>query len=165
MSRLGVLSAYAIGLVLLLGCSAAGQRSPPEPVSPQVLDVRLASDKAAPGFQVRQHFSVDGQSREFFLESKSVLSDQDITRARTKPTADGMVVEVLLTAAAAARLRETTANNIGKYMAVLAHGRLASAATIQSTIPRADQLTIGLTIPAALADTVRSRVAARWPEP
>ena len=98
-----------------------------------------------------------------YLDSAIVVSDADLVRARARPTPDRLVVDVELSDAAAARLRETSGNSVGKYMAVLAHGRFAGAATIMGSIPRGNSMTVGLTLPAAAADSVRSRVAARWP--
>ena len=165
MSRLLTLSMRAAVLTAVISCAGIGQPAPPGPVPPPILELRLASDKQAPGFSVRRELASGDQPSVFFLASDNVVSDADIVRARTRPAPDGIEVEVQLSDAAAARLRETTANNIGKYLAVLANGRLTAPATIMGSVPTRNTVTLGLNLPATAADSVRSRVAARWPAP
>lgn len=165
MSRLVTVPLRAAVLTAVISCAGISQPAPSGPVSPPILEVRLASDKPAPGFSVRQDQESSDQPSVLFLASDNVVSDADIVRARTRPAPDGIVVRIQLSDAAAARLREITASNIGKYMAIVGHGRFAGAATIMASIPRGNSVTVGLTLPAAAADSVRSRVAARWPAP
>jgi preprotein translocase subunit SecD len=163
MSRLVALPVCAAVLTVAISCAGIAQANPPGPVSPPILELRLASDKPAPGFSAQRNFESRDQPAVLYLDSTVVVSDADLVRARTRSAPDGLVMELTLSDAAAARLRETTANSIGKYMAVLAHGTFAGAATIMTSIPTRTSVNVGLTLPVAAADTVRSRVAARWP--
>jgi preprotein translocase subunit SecD len=165
MSRLVSVSLRAAVLTAVISVAGIAQPAPPTPASPPILELRLASATPAPGFSVRRDQESGDQPTVLYLASDNVVSDADLVRARARPAPDGIVVEIQLSDVAAARLREIAANNIGKYMAVFGQGRLAGSATIMAPIPRGNRVTVGLTLPAAAADSLRSRIAARWPEP
>lgn len=164
MSRLSGVPVRAVVLTAVISCAGLAQANAPRPASTPVLAVRLASDKPAPGFSERRDVKGGDQPSVLFLSSKSVISDVDMLHARATAARNGLVVEIMLSNSAALHVRETTASNIGKYMAILADGRLAGSATIMSPVPRTNRLTVGLTLPAEAADSVRSLIEARWPE-
>jgi preprotein translocase subunit SecD len=114
---------------------------------------------------VRHEQSTSDQPKVLFLASGNIVSDMDLVRARTRPAPDGIVVEIVLSDAAAARLRQVTANNIGKYLTIFSYGRFAGSATIMGAVPRGNKVTVGLTLPPTTADSVRSAIATRWLAP
>jgi len=161
---LRVVPLQAVALTVLMNCAAPGKTSTLETSAPPILQIRLASDTPTPGFDVRDQFNVDGRPVQVFLTKTNVVSDPDIIRARTRPGPDGIIVQIVLTDEGADRLRAATAANIGKLMAVIAHGRLAAAATIVQSIATGNSVSLGLSLTAEVADSVRSRVAMRWPQ-
>src|SRR5215207_10725013 len=123
MSRLGTAPVRAAVLTAMISCAGLGQPTPAGPVPPPILELRLASDKLAPGFSVRRDQESGDQPSVLFLAADDLVSDADLVRVCAKSATDGLVVRIQLSDAAAARLREASASNIGKYMAVFAHGR------------------------------------------
>jgi hypothetical protein len=162
MSRLIALPMRVAVMTAVVASVAVGQPAL-EPPSPPIIELRLASDKLAPGFDVRRDIGHGEQPNVFFLAPDPVVSDADVVRARARRAPDGLVVELEVSDAAAARLRETTATHVGRYLAVLANGRLAAASSIMQSVPTRNTMNVGLSLPPAAADSVRSRVAARWP--
>jgi preprotein translocase subunit SecD len=155
----------AAALMSVLGREAQSQITSGAPALPPILELRLASATPAPGFTTRHESPGGDQPKVLFLAPRSLVSDTDLVRARTSPAAEGIVVEIAVSDAAAARLREATGNNIGKYVATFARGRFGGAAVIMNAIPRGNTATVALTLTPAAADSVRSLVAARWPTP
>lgn len=123
-------------MTAVISGASVGQPTPPPSASPPMLELRLASATPAPGFTVRQSRASGDQPGVLYLASDNGVSHGDLVRARTRPASDGIVAEIVLSDGAAARLRGITASNVGKYMAVLAHGRFAGSATIMGSIPR-----------------------------
>lgn len=165
MSQFPVLLLRAAVLMLMTTHAAGAQPTSSKAAPPPIIELRLASSSRASGFTLRRELPSGDQPRVLFLAAGTVVADADLVRARTRPAPDGIVVEIVLSDAGATRLREATARNIGKYMAILAHGRFAGSAIIMASIPRGNRVSIGLTLPPAAADSVRSHVAARWPGP
>lgn len=163
MSRFVMLQVHATVLAAAFSSSALSQGSAAPSARPPVLEVRLASSSPVLGYQLMPTASGAFVDSVVYLAPASVISDVDVARARTKPAADGLVVEILLSDVAATRLRETTGNSIGQHLAVLANGELAAKSIIMSAIPRGNRLTLGLLLAPDGADSVRARIAARWP--
>ena len=153
-----------VALAAASGC-AAGSRIESTPPAPPIIDVRLASEQPAPGFAERRELDVADGPRAIYLASVSVITDADVTRARTRPQPSGLVLEITLADSTARRVHEVTANNIGKHMAVLLNGRMNGPPPRIMAGVRANRLSLALTLSPAAADSVRSLVAARWPEP
>jgi hypothetical protein len=154
-----------VTLLAVLGCSSAVAQTNGAPsASPPIIDLRLASANPMSGFSAMQGIGGIDELSVVYLAPAAVVSDEDVMKARTRPATDGLVLEILLSNEAAARLRQTTATNIRLYLAVLANGRLAGTAIIMESIPKGNRVTVGLTLSPAVAEAVRARVAARWPE-
>jgi hypothetical protein len=132
--------------------------------SPPIIDVRVASTKFTSGFTGMPSVGDSTVPRTLYLAPATIVSDEDVLKVRTGPATDGLVLEIVLSSEAAARLRQTTATNIGQYLAVLANGRLAAAAIIMASIPTGSRVSIGLILPPDAAVTMRALVLARWPE-
>jgi preprotein translocase subunit SecD len=149
--------------MVALSSAAVAQGVRGQAALPPLLEFRLADATQGPGLTERHESHRDDQPRVLFVASTAVVSDTDLVGARTSPARDGLVVEITLSEAAAARMRAATANNPGKYLAVFARGRLSGAAVVATTIPLRTSATVGLTLPPAAADSLRRLVADRWP--
>lgn len=165
MTRLVAVCARAALLAVVVSATSIGQTSSPQSSASPILELRLADTMSGPGFSVRRELEGVGRPNVFYLASEGVVGDADIAHARTRQTADGIAVEIRLSESAAARLRETTASNIGKYLAVIVRGRLMEPAPIVGAVPRGNALTVGVQLARAEADSVRSRIASRWAVP
>ena len=104
--------------------------------------------------------SAEGTS--FYLADTALVSDDDIITARTDTSArNGLVLEIRLKPAAAARFQEFTEHNIGGRLAVLLNGQLSG------TLPRildpisTPRLTL-VGLPPGEAQRFAAPVAARW---
>jgi preprotein translocase subunit SecD len=146
-----------------LSCAAVAQPVRAQGASPPLLEFRLAAATPGAGLTDRHEWHSGGQAGVLFVAPTGVVSDTDVVRARTSPAPDGIIVEIVLSESAAARLREATANNVGKRIAIFARGRFAGAPVVATSIPKGTSATVGLTLPPAAADSLRALVAARWP--
>lgn len=141
------------------------QHAPPHTDRPRI-EIRLADIKESPGFRRRpERLAALPRNADVFLDTTNVVSHRDIREARTHVTPDGLGLDVILSEAAATRLRETTGRNVGRYIAVVVNGRLALAALIMGATPAPGtrNLSISLELPPGHAQELRADVAARWP--
>jgi hypothetical protein len=138
--------------------SSGGQGAQPAPI----IELRLAREASAPGF-VRMEFLA--QRGGVYVAKGSILSDDDIKHIHVERTAKGLLLDVHYSPEAGARLREATAESVGRlHIAVLIKSRLAIAAPIMSPAGALGQVTISLDLPPKSAEEIAASIAARWPQ-
>jgi hypothetical protein len=138
---------------IVSGCSTWSGSAP-------LIQLRLVGSERGVEAAERAYFN----DEEVYLHPQAVISDQDITHVGEAIVQGGAVVfDVRLSAEGAERLRSTTAENIGRPMAILFDGEVVSIPVIR------DELGMGrahLAIPVESeeqGEEVIRRVRARWP--
>ncbi len=110
------------------------------PVAAQVrFEVRLAEYTPVPGLQVAR---VSGDSRLVYLHPELVVGNDDVARAWVvEDGVSGFAIEVELHGAGADRMRQATANHVGRPIAILLDGAVAMAPTLRSPISSSARIT------------------------
>ena len=125
-----------------------------------IIDMRLASLEPGAGFPIARRVG----EQVVYMSATSVVADQDITKAEPEVRPSGLIARIFLSEQAAARLREVTQANIGKYLAILVSGELSDTPPIiQGSVPRGDNALVSVPLPRDAAEILRARIAARWP--
>lgn len=96
-------------------------------------EVRLAEDTPAPGLR---EAPVGTEPRLVYLHDRVVVSNDDIVAANVIPgrDADRYGIEIRLSANGSERMRAATRGHIGRPMALLVDGLVATAPTVRSEI-------------------------------
>jgi preprotein translocase subunit SecD len=110
------------------------------PVAAQVrFEVRLAEETPVPGLQVAR---VSGDSRLIYLHPELVVGNDDIAQATVLDEGvAGFVVQVELLGTGAERMRQATANHVGRPVAILLDGSVVMAPTLRSPISSSARIT------------------------
>lgn len=109
------------------------------PVAAQVrFEVRLAELGPVPGLQVAR---VSGDSRLVYLHPELVVGNDDVAHASVVAEGSGFVVAVELLQGGAERMRQATANHIGRPVAILLDGTVAMAPIVRSPIGASARIT------------------------
>lgn len=152
-------AAVSIALASIVSAScAASAGSPPDagrrPLAGAFFEYRLIH--AEPG-EGRIEAELDGAV--LYLDPDPVITAADLTEVRPNITREGLVLSVDMTPTAAARLRQVTARNIGRRMALVFDSQVVSAPTIQSAVGGFAFVKVPVADPDAAAALVRKR----WP--
>jgi SecD-like export protein len=96
-------------------------------------EVRLAEDQPAPGLRTA---AVGNSNRTIYLHPEIVVTNSDIERSSViaGDAPARFWIDVRLNAAGAAKMREATANHLGKPVAILINGDVVTAPTLKSPI-------------------------------
>jgi preprotein translocase subunit SecD len=96
-------------------------------------EVRLAEDQPAPGLRTA---AVGNSNRTIYLHPEIVVTNNDIERSRViaGDAPARFWIDVRLNAAGAAKMRQATANHLGKPVAILINGDVVTAPTLKSPI-------------------------------
>ncbi|MGH9893104.1 MAG: SecDF P1 head subdomain-containing protein, partial [bacterium] len=128
-------------------CSASGKARAPDwnrvPVS---LELRLAESSPAPDLVPA---AVYGQGKTVYLHPEAQLSNNDIARVEAVKTriGKGLILQVWLTRAGAARIKEATGRHIGDSLAVLIDSVVMAVPVIQQAIGSDPKLPIDVGVP------------------
>jgi preprotein translocase subunit SecD len=96
-------------------------------------EVRLAEDQPAPGLRTA---AVGNSNRTIYLHPEIVVTNNDIERSSViaGDAPARFWIDVRLNAAGAAKMRQATANHLGKPVAILINGDVVTAPTLKSPI-------------------------------
>ena len=95
-------------------------------------EVRLAETEAVPGLIVAR---LNDSNRVIYLHPEAIVTNDDIAqRWVTQDGADRFGISVELTAAGAERMRQATANHIGRPVAIMIDGEVVMAPVVRSAI-------------------------------
>jgi hypothetical protein len=131
---------------------------------PVTLELRLAESAPAPGLA---ESAVLGQARPVYLHSEALLSNRDVARVEAIKTriGKGLILQVWLTKAGSARIKQATGRNIGKSLAVLVDSVVVSVPVIKQAIGGDPKLPnqIGVPLEPKEAQQLASAIAKTWP--
>ena len=96
-------------------------------------EVRLAEDQPAPGLRAAR---VGNSDRTVYVHPEIVVTNDDIERSNVIAgnTPAHFWIDVRLNTAGAEKMRQTTANHLGKPVAILISGDVVTAPTLKSPI-------------------------------
>jgi preprotein translocase subunit SecD len=96
-------------------------------------EVRLAEDQSAPGLRAAR---VGTSSRTVYVHPEIVVTNDDIERSSVigGNAPSQFWIDVRLNAAGAEKMRQATANHLGKPIAILINGDVVTAPTLKSPI-------------------------------
>ena len=157
--------AITLSIVASLACSPSGKARVPDwkrvPVS---LELRWAESSSAPGLVPA---AVYGQGKTVYLHPEAQLSNRDIARVEAVKTriGKGLILQVWLTRAGAARIKEATARHIGDSLAVLIDSVVVAVPIIQEAIGGDPKLPndIGVPLEPKEAQQLATAVSKTWP--
>jgi preprotein translocase subunit SecD len=146
-------------LVLFAGCTAdrvETARHAAAPAEPIPIRFHLAADQPTDGYRPVP----DKDGRTIYVAPEPALTEADMASAR--PAQDSLgrpCVDVAMTDAGAAKLKELTRNNIGNKLAIFVDGELMTAPTIQSVVSQRAQISGHFTPERArqIADSLNAR--------
>jgi hypothetical protein len=130
---LAVLALAALIVVGVLAGSAHGPRGSATVYAAVRFEVRLAEEQPAPGLR---EVRMPGSDRVIYLHQEIVVTNADIERSTLvqgdSPSRFGVSVE--FNAAGARKMREATANHVGRPAAILIDGDVVMAPTVRVSI-------------------------------
>jgi preprotein translocase subunit SecD len=159
------LFAIALTAAASWACSPSGKARVPDwkrvPVS---LELRLAEGSPAPGLVPA---AVYGQGKTVYLHPEAQLSNSDIAKVEAVKTriGKGLILQVWLTRAGAARIKEATGRHIGDSLAVLIDSVVVAVPMIQQAIGGDPKLPndIGVPLEPKEAQQLAAAVSKTWP--
>jgi preprotein translocase subunit SecD len=158
--------AVSLWVIPFWACSPSKEKEAPinwgqVPVS---IELRLAEGAAGPGLVPAK---VYGQAKTVYLHPKAELSNRDISRAEAVLTriGKGVILQVWLTNAGAARIKKVTGSHIGDSLAVLINSAVVAVPIIQEAIGGDPKLPndIGVPLEPKEAQQLAAAVAKTWP--
>lgn len=111
--------------IAVMGCQEAEK-------TPDLIEFRLAEDE--PGEGLTEMIMSGPEDQKFYVHEEVMLSSKDIAEATVEKLPTGAQISVVMTELGAEKLARLTRNNIGKRVAMLIRGELASAPTIRDEI-------------------------------
>jgi preprotein translocase subunit SecD len=131
---------------------------------PVSLELRLAEGAPGPGLV---QAAVYGQGEKVFLHPEAQISNRDIARVEAVQTriGKGLILQVWLTRAGAARIKEVTGKHLGDSLAVLIDSVVVSVPIIRQAIGGDPRLPndIGVPLEPKEAQQLAAAVAKTWP--
>ncbi|HEY7791183.1 MAG TPA: hypothetical protein VIC33_11750, partial [Vicinamibacterales bacterium] len=137
-SRVAALAAAVILVTIALLGSRAWFGGDATLLAAVRFEVRLAETTPAPGFQ--QVKAGDGF---LYLHPTPVVTNGDVVSASVMPRGTTYEIDVVFTAAGAARMRQAMAAHLGAPMAILIDGQLVAAPVVRSAIKGDEALISG----------------------
>jgi preprotein translocase subunit SecD len=101
-------------------------------------EVRLAEDGPAPGLREAK---VSGTDRSIYLHDEVVVTNGDISAARSVPVGGEYNIIVEFNASGAGKMRVATGEHIGKPVAILLDGQVIMAPVLRSPIDTSAEIT------------------------
>ena len=157
----------ALVMVAASACSPSGgkvKRATDWRQVPVSLELRLAEGAPGPGLV---QAAVYGQGKTVYLHPEAPVSNRDIARVEAVQTriGKGLILQVWLTRAGAARIKEVTEKHIGDSLAVLVDSVVVSVPMIQQAIGGDSKLPndIGVPLEPKEAQQLAGAVAKTWP--
>jgi preprotein translocase subunit SecD len=138
-----LVASFTLAYGLLLGCAMIEGLTPrPTPPAPISVEFRLVDESPASD---APDMLIKGTGERVRLAPEVVVDRADIVsaQAQVSPMGQSYDVRITVTPEAADRLRTTTANNIGKRLAIVIDGVVITAPTIQSEIANGEALISG----------------------
>jgi preprotein translocase subunit SecD len=133
---------------------------------PVSLELRLAESSPAPGLVPA---AVYGQGKTVYLHPEAQLSNDDVARVEAVQTrlGKGIILQVWLTRAGAARLKQATGRQIGDSLAVLIDSVVVAVLVIEQAIGGDPKLPIDIGVPLEPkeAQQLAAAVSKTWPPP
>ena len=131
---------------------------------PVSLELRPAKSSPAPGLVPA---TVYGQGKTIYLHPEATLSTSDIARVEAVKTriGKGLILQVWLTRAGAARVKEATGRHVGDSLAVLIDSVVVAVPVIQQAIGGDPKLPndIGVPLEPKEAQQLAAAVSKTWP--
>jgi preprotein translocase subunit SecD len=160
-----LLCAMTLTVVASWACSPSGKaRAPDWKRVPVSLELRLAEGSPAPGLVPA---AVYGQGKTVYLHPEAQLSNSDIAKVEAVKTriGKGLILQVWLTRAGAARIKEATGRHIGDSLAVLIDSVVVAVPMIQQAIGGDPKLPndIGVPLEPKEAQQLAAAVSKTWP--
>ena len=157
--------AISLLVTVTLGCSPNPKaRGPDWQKIPVTLELRLARGAPGPGLVPAP---VYGQAKTVYLHSEAELSNSDIARVEAVKTriGKGLILQVWLTKAGAARVKEATGRHIGDSLAVLIDSVVVAVPVIEQAIGGDPKLPndIGVPLEPKEAQQLAAAVSKTWP--
>jgi preprotein translocase subunit SecD len=163
---IGLRLSLAVGALTFWACSAGDEKVKAVDWGrvPVTIELRLArggpSPQTVPAVLYRQSDTV-------YLQPHVQLSNSDIARVEAIKTriGNGLVLDVWLTKAGAARMAQVTAQHIGDTLAVVVDSAVVSAPTIHSILDVGTSQPMSIGVPLGAEDVGRlaQAVAKTWP--
>ena len=131
------IAVMAFAALFIVGLAVFGSRGGPQASTVVYaavrFDVRLAEDHAGPGLR---EVRVAASDRVIYLHQDSVVTNDDIERSRVLPGdwPGRFNIGVQFTASGAEKMRQATADHLGKLLAVLIDGDVVMAPVLRSPI-------------------------------
>lgn len=105
-------------------------------------EIRLAEDGPGPGLH---EVKLPGTDRSIYLHEKTIVTNSDISSARVIHVGDNYTVGIEFNSAGAKKMREATANRIGKPIAILLDGQVVMVPVLRLPIDASAEINDGFT--------------------
>jgi preprotein translocase subunit SecD len=157
--------AITLSVVGSWACSPSGKaRTPDWKRVPVTLELRLAEGAPGAGLVPARVYS---QGKTVYLHPEAQISNRDIARVEAVQTriGKGVILQVWLTKAGAARIKQVTGKHIGDSLAVLIDSVVVSVPIIQQAIGGDPRLPtdIGVPLEPKEAQQLAAAVVKTWP--
>jgi preprotein translocase subunit SecD len=157
--------AISLSVLASWACSPdAKARAPDWQRVPVTLELRLAEGSPAQGLVAAE---VHGQGKTVYLHPEAQLSNSDIVRVEAVKTriGQGLILQIWLTRAGAARLKEATGRHIGDSLAVMIDSVVVAVPVIQEAIGSDPKQPIDMGVPLEPkeAQQLAASVSRTWP--
>ena len=164
-ARDGYFLAVCLSVIASWACSPeAKPRAPDWNRVPVSIELRLAEGSPGPGLVPA---AVYGQGKTVYLHPEAQLAKPDIVRVEAVKTriGQGLILQIWLTRAGAARLKEATGRHIGDSLAVLIDSVVMAVPAIQQAIGGDPKLPIDMGVPLEPkeAQQLAASVSKTWP--
>jgi preprotein translocase subunit SecD len=147
-------SAFIAALIGAAGCET--RSSDPAQRDAALIEFRMVQDSPTDG---SQQVTLSGE--QLILAATPVISDADVRTVDPVVRSGQLILSIELTEEGQQRLRQATAENIGRRMAFLLDGRVRSAVLIAKAIGETPVQT-AFDASTAEADSLETLILARW---
>lgn len=105
-------------------------------------EIRLAEDGPGPGLS---ELKLPGTDRSIYLHEETIVTNGDISSARVIHVGDAYTVGIEFNSTGAKKMREATANHIGKPIAILLDGQVVMVPVLRLPIDASAEISDGFT--------------------
>jgi preprotein translocase subunit SecD len=157
---------FAVGALAWWACSPSGDRAKAVDWGQVPVSIEMRLAKGAPGAGLIPA-PVYGQGKTIYVGSEAELSNAHVARVEALKTriGEGLILQVWLTKAGAARMADLTSHHIGDSLAVLVNSVVVSVPVIRQAInPGTKQPSdVGVPLRAQEAERLARAVSKTWP--